>query len=197
MYKKIVLFSLLFFTAREYASDVTPWIEIKPSYFFFVDSPINEIYDDGGFQVQGSVSFPLCNHLDFYSSIGYRQAWGHALNSLEETNIKVVPFDVGLKPVFNFSEKFYYFFAGGPRFFFFQQNNDSLYVNSIVQGGGIGFFVNTGFNVIIADHFLLGIFGEYSYENKAMNGVNSENILSNGLVQIGGLAFGINLGYAF
>lgn len=203
MYQKIALFSALLCTLTQHASDmtcispcVTPWFEIKPSYFFFSASPLKNIYDDGGFEVQGSVSAPFCKYLDFYGSIGYRQAWGHALNSCEKTSLTVVPIDIGLKPIFNFCERFYYSFAIGPRFFYFYQRNHSPYVDCKIHSGGVGLFVNTGFNVLLADCLLLGIFGEYSDEKKK-NCPQAPHVYSNGRVQMGGFAFGISLGYAF
>jgi hypothetical protein len=194
--EKIALLSVLLCTLTQHASHTTPWLEIKPSYFFFSAFPLKDIYDCGGFEIQGSASLPLRCNLDMYGSVGFRQAWGRALNSCEKTNLIVVPFDIGLKPVFNFWERFYSFFAIGPRFFYFHQRNHSPYVDCTIHGGGVGFFVNTGFNVVLAEHFLLGIFGEYSYEKKAIC-PRVPNVYSNGSVQMGGFAFGVSLGYAF
>lgn len=196
MYKKIALLSALFCTPTQYASDLTPWLEIKPSYFFFSSSPMNDIYDHGGFEIQGSASVPFCDYLDLYCSIGLRKTKGHALNSCEKTGLTVIPVDIGLKPIFNFCECFYYFFAIGPRYFHFHQHNNSPYVDCIIKGNGIGLFVNTGFNVLLADCILIGIFGEYSYEKKTICPTKPK-VYSNGSVQIGGFAFGASLGYAF
>jgi hypothetical protein len=196
MYKKIALLAALLCALAQYASDVTPWLEIKPSYFFFPVSPMRDIYNDGGFEIQGSISVPVCNYLDFYGSIGYREAWGHALNSCEKTSLTIIPVDIGLKPIFNFCERFHYFFAIGPRYFHFHQHNNSSYVDCTINGGGIGLFVNTGFNVLLADCLLLGFFGEYSYEKKTVCS-NMPNVFSNGSIQVGGFAFGVSLGYAF
>jgi hypothetical protein len=196
MYKKIALISALLCTLTQYTSDVTPWLEIKPSYFFFSAYPMKDIYDDGGFEIQGSASVPICNYIDLYGSIGYREAWGHALNTCAKTNLTVIPVDIGLKPIFNFCERFYYFFAIGPRYFYFHQHNNSPYVDRIINGSGIGLFVNTGFNILVTDCLLLGIFGEYSYEKKTIC-PHMPHVFSNGSVQMGGFAFGISLGYAF
>ena len=196
MYKKIALFSALLCSLTLYGYEIQPWLEIKPSYFFFSSSPMNEIYNHGGFEIQGSGSVPVCEYFDFYSSIGYRQAWGHALNSGEKTSLTVIPFDIGLKPVCKFHEKYHAFFAFGPRFFFFHQKNDSPYVQSVINSGGVGLFVNTGFNVQLAQNFLLGLFGEYSYESKTIS-PSEPNVFSNGNMQLGGYAFGVSLGYEF
>lgn len=196
MYTKIILLSTLLCIVTPYASDATAWLEIKPSYFFFSTSPMTDIYDDGGFEVQGSVSAPICNYLDLYGSIGYRETWGHALNTCEKTSLTVIPIDIGLKPTFNFHERCYYFFALGPRYFYLHQHNRSPYVDCILNGSGIGLFVNTGFNIVLAEHLLLGLFGEYSYEKKTMC-PKIPNVFSNGSAQIGGFAFGASVGYAF
>lgn len=197
MYKKIALLSALLCTFTQYASDLTPlWLEIKPSYFLFSSSPMNDIYNNGGFEIQGSASLPLCNYLDLYVSIGYRGAWGHALNTFEKTSLTVMPVDIGLRPIFNFHGRFYYFFTVGPRYFYLHQHNKSPYVDRKIHGNGIGFFINTGFNVQLVDSLLLGIFGEYSYEKKTISS-KMQNVFSNGSIQLGGFALGLSLGYAF
>lgn len=186
----------VFCALTQRAADITPWLEIKPSYFLFTTSPMRHIYHDGGFEIQGSASIPVCNYLDLYGSIGYRRAQGKALNSCEKTKLTVIPIDIGLKPIFNFCERFYYFFAIGPRYFHFQQHNNSPYVDCMIKGNGIGLFVNTGLNALLKNCFLLGVFGEYSYEKKAIC-PHKPYVFSNGSAQIGGVAFGISCGYAF
>lgn len=196
MYKKLTLLTALLCSSTQYASDLSPWLELKPSYFLFYGSTAHGIYHKGGFEVQGSASFPLTNCLDVYTSIGFRQANGYALNSEEKTKLKVVPIDLGLKPIFNFRECFYYFFAMGPRYFYFHQHNDSPYVPQKVNGGGIGFFINTGINALLTENCFVGAFIEYSFE-KARVSPNVPNVYSNGSLQIGGFAFGATLGYGF
>jgi hypothetical protein len=66
----------------------------------------------------------------------------------------------------------------------------------MVNGGGLGLFANTGFNVELTDSIVLGIFGEYSYEKKSISST-IPNVYSNGSVQIGGFACGLSLGYVF
>lgn len=190
-----ILAAALLCTLTQHAADITPWFEIKPSYFFLCASPMKHIYNKGGLEVQGSASVPVYKCLDLYGSIGYRTLSGHALSTCEKTSLRVIPVDIGLKPVWSLSERCYSFFAIGPRYFHFHQRNKSPYVDCSIKGGHIGLFVNTGFNVLLADHLLLGIFGEYSYENKKVC-PSKPNVFSNGAVQIGGFAFGISLGYA-
>jgi len=196
MYKKRILFSVLLCIVTPYASASRLWLEIKPSYFFFAASVMRDIYDHGGFEIQGSASGSLCNYLALYGSIGYRTAQGHALNSCEKTRLTIIPVDIGFKPIFNVGQHCYSFFAIGPRYFHFHQHNNSPYVDCTINGNGIGLFVNTGFNALLANHLLLGIFGEYSYEKKGIC-PKKPLVFSNGSVQIGGFAFGASVGYAF
>jgi len=196
MYKKIALLFSLLCTLPQYASCLTPWLEIKPSYFFFSESPMNEIYNHGCFKIQGSGSVLLNKYFGFYGSIGYQKASGRALNSGEKTSLSVVPVDIGVKLVLNSEQNFYSFFAIGPRYFSYNQHNSSSYIGCAIDGGGIGFFANTGFNFTLADCFLFGVFGEYSYE-KTITYPSRPNVFSNGSVQIGGFAFGVSFGYKF
>lgn len=196
MLKKIALLFALLSTLSQYAVDLSPLIEIKPSYFFFSQSPLKNVYYHGAFQIQASASGALCDYLDLYGSIGYRKAQGNALNTGEKTSLTVVPFDIGLKPIFNFWDRFYSFFAIGPRFFYVHQRNYSPYVDRKISSGSVGLFVNSGFNVMFADCFSLGIFGEYSYEKKRISPCKA-NVYSNGSTQLGGFAFGASFGYVF
>ena len=195
MYKKIALLSALLCTAALCASDIRPWLEVKPSCFLFSSSPLKDIYDNC-FEIQGSASIPVRDCLALYGSIGYRKAHGNALNTCEKTSLTVVPIDIGIKPIFTFCEHFYSFFAMGPRFFYFNQHNNSPYVDCKIDGGSVGFFVNTGINVELTDCILLGIFGEYSYEKKK-NCPKRPHVYSNGKVQMGGFALGGSVGCAF
>lgn len=196
MYKRIILFFTLFNGSNQHAANFATWLEAKSSYFFFLDSTMKDIYHKGGFQVQGSASIPIYNNIDLYGSIGYRKVHGYALNSGEKTSLTVVPIDIGIKPIFTLNPNSYFFLAMGPRGFYFRQHNDSAYVSPSVSSGNVGFFVNSGFNTIIAKHFLLGIFGEYSYEKKTII-PSRQNVFSAGSTQMGGFAFGIGLGYNF
>ncbi|MBP6892080.1 hypothetical protein KBB68_00720 [Candidatus Babeliales bacterium] len=196
MYKKLFSFLLLCCSVTEYALELRPWLEIKPSYFFFNTCPMNDIYNKGGFQIQGSGSIPFRNYFDFYVSLGYRRVSGHVLDTCDKTTLSVVPIDFGIKPIFNFCEKFYYFFIAGPRLFVLHQSNNSPYVNPFINSCGVGVFANTGFNVLLKDSYLFGIFGEYSYERKKICS-DMTNVYSTGPVQVGGLAFGATFGYAF
>jgi hypothetical protein len=196
MNKKIVLFSALLCMLVQCAFGTSSWLEMKPSYFFFSASPMKHIYDNGGFQIQGSVSVPICNYFDLYGSVGHRTVHGRALNSCEKTNLTVMPIDIGLKPIFKLCERLSYFAAIGPRVFRFHQHNRSPYVDCKINGTGVGLFINAGFNAIVKNCLLLGVFGEYSYEKKKVC-PKMTNVFSNGSVQIGGFAFGASIGYAF
>lgn len=197
MSKKIILMLCLLFCAfTQQAKSLTPWLEIKPSYFCFTADTMHDIYHKGGFEIQGSASCPVHKYFNLYSSIGYRKAHGYALNTGEKTTLTVVPFDLGLKPIFNFNERFNCFLAIGPRFFYFHQENQSPYVDPSIKGGGVGLFVNTGFNALCKSHFLVGFFSEYSYEKKTIC-PTKQNVYSAGSTQVGGFAVGASFGYAF
>lgn len=196
MYKKITLLCTMFGTLMQNASDLRPWLEIKPSYFYFSSDPIKQIYSKGGFEIQGSASIPIGKHLDLYGSLGYRKANGHALNTGEKTKLMVIPIDFGLRPIFKLSDQIAYFLSFGPRFFYLHQHNYSPYVNQHIKGGNCGLFVNTGFNLLLANSFLLGIFGEYSYEKKTVK-PTMLNVFSNGSIKIGGWAIGASIGCSF
>jgi hypothetical protein len=173
-----------------------PWLEIKPGYFFFADHTLRKIYHSGGFEIQGSATYPLHKMLAVYGSLGYMQVHGKSLHGHQKTSMFQIPFDVGLRAVADWGERASGYLSIGPRYFYVHQHNDSTYVNRNVRQSGLGFFVNGGCNVIAYDRFLLGIFGEYAFEQKSFTST-IPYVYGRKNVQIGGFTFGASIGYEF
>ncbi len=171
-------------------------LELKPSYFFFTNSPLSKIYKRGGFEMQTSGSCQLWKWLDVYGSVGVMQTWGKSLNDGQKTSLLEVPVDLGLKPHFVLHKKVDYYFAFGPRYFYLHQYNDSTFVDKNIHNNVMGFFVNTGFNFEPVKHCTVGIFGEYAYGKTSFSSCKP-NVFGQKNVQIGGCNFGVSLGYRF
>jgi hypothetical protein len=176
-------------------SKVQPMIEFKAGYFFFAESKMRKIYDNGGFDLQVSGSYPVWRWLQIYGSVEYLQCQGKSLNGHQRTKIWELPVSVGLRPVFTIYSKAQYYFTLGPRYFYVHQHNRSSFVNKNRSHSGIGGFVNTGFLFYPYYHFLIDIFGEYAYERVHVHS-SKHNVQGRG-VQVGGFTFGVGLGYAF
>ena len=173
------------------------WLEIKPGYFFFSNHSMHKIYHHGGFEIQGSATYPLwCDIIALYGSIGYLHVKGRSLNECQKTSISQVPFDLGLRAIADINECVQGYLSIGPRFFYFHQHNDSIYVDRNIRQTGAGFFVNGGVNFIQHDCFLLGIFGEYAFEKASFTSTRP-NVYGRHDIQIGGFTFGASLGFEF
>ncbi len=177
------------------ANKIQPLLEVKGGYFFFSDAKMRKVYDQGGLDVQISGSYPVWKWLQVYGSVEYLQRHGRSLNGHQKTSIWEVPLSLGLKPVIEICEKINYYVTLGPRYFFVHQHNHSSYVDRSVSQNGLGGFVNTGFNFFPCPHFLVDVFGEYSY--KRMHFHDSKHHVYGRTIQVGGFAFGVGLGYAF
>lgn len=170
-------------------------LEIKPGYFFFANHTLRKIYH-GGFEIQGSVTHPLCGMIAAYGSIGYIHAKGKSLGDNQKTSISHVPLDLGFRAIAEVSDYAKAYLSAGPRFFYFHQRNDSTFVPQNVRTNGFGFFINGGCNVIKNDCFLFGIFGEYAFEQKSFRST-IPNIYGRRDLQIGGFTFGASVGFEF
>jgi hypothetical protein len=172
-----------------------PLIEVKGGYFFFTDSDMRNVFDQGGLDVQISGSYPVYKVLHVYGSVEYLEKSGHSINAHQKTSLWAVPFNLGLRPVFPIGNHVAYYFTIGPRYSLVYVHNRSSYVPKRMQARGFGGFVNTGFLFLIGKHFTLDIFGEYSYTrlsfHSSMMGTQGHT------VQVGGLTFGGGLGYSF
>lgn len=177
-----------------------PLIEVKTGYFFFSDSKMRKIYDHGGLDIQLCASYPLCNltsrwTLNAYGSVEYIQKSGRSIGGHQKTSLWQIPVNFGLKPVYAINVNTQYYFAIGPRYFYIHQHNHSPYVYRNKSGNGLGLFVNTGLNYFFFDHFVIDIFGEYSYATMHFDRGKSHVYTRN--IQVGGVTFGGALGYVF
>jgi outer membrane protein W len=177
-----------------------PLLEGKAGYFFFSNCTMRKIYNNGGLDVQLCASYPFWHPTDkwalnAYGSVEYFHRSGNSINGDQKTSLWAVPVNLGLKPVYAINEKVLYYFAAGPRYFHVHQHNNSSYVSKNKSKNGLGFFANTGFNYILSDHFLIDIFGEYSYGKLHFHSGKSDVYTSN--TQIGGFTFGGGFGYKF
>ena len=177
-----------------------PLFEFKTGYFTFSNSKMRKIYDRGGLDIQLCASYPLCNlasrwTLNAYGALEYFQRSGKSINGNQKTSIWSIPVNIGLKQVYAINARLQYYFAIGPRYFYIHQHNRSPFVYRNRSRNGIGFFVNTGFNYVFCDHFVLDIFGEYSYGKVHFHGGRSRVYTRN--IQTGGFTFGGGLGYEF
>ena len=192
MIKKICVMAIACVISSVHAET---WLEIKPGYFFFSNHTLRKIYH-GGFEIQGSGSYPLCGALALYGSLGYLHVKGKSLQANQKTSISQIPIDVGLRAITPLSECLRGYLTIGPRYFYFHQHNDSTFVNRNIRRTGFGFFINGGCNFIANDCFLLGIFGEYAFEQKSFKSM-MPNVYGKPDVQIGGFTFGASIGFVF
>ena len=172
-----------------------PLLEIKSGYFFFSEHIMRQVYNSGGIDVQLSYSQPIWKWLQIYSAVDYIQANGRSLNGHYFTKIRVIPLSLGLKPVIPLTSWLDYYLYLGPRYFFVNINNSSNYVDHSKNGNGLGGFAGTGFLFRPIEHFVIDLFGDYSYKKKSFH--SSKKNVSGHSVDIGGFAFGAGLGYEF
>ncbi len=170
-------------------------LEAKVGYFYFADSKMRKIYNEGGWDVQLTGTYPLWRWLSLYGSVEGSKRWGKSLNAKEKTSIWQIPLSLGLQPKFKIASFAYYYFTLGPRYFFLGTNNHSPYMDKHLHAQGFGGFVNTGFQFLPKKHFLIDLFGEYSYE-RAHTDPSHANTFGRH-IQVGGFTFGLGLGYSF
>ncbi len=176
-------------------NDYRSLLEFKAGYFFFGDSKMRKIYNQGGLDLQLCGSVPVWRWLQVYASVEYLEKHGRSLKGHEKTRIWEIPLSLGLEAVAKFCNSFQYYFTIGPRYFFVHQHTRSHFVDKSLSENGLGGFVNTGFRYFSSKHFFFDVFGEYSYcrlhfhpHKKHVQGESA---------QVGGFTFGGGVGYAF
>jgi hypothetical protein len=195
MIKKLSVLAIACITASLNGQTNSAWLEIKPGYFFFANHTLRKIYH-GGFEIQGSVTYPINGTIAWYSSIGYIHNKGKSLGDTQKTSISQVPLDLGFRAMIDVSDSSNAYLSAGPRFFYFHQRNDSDFVPKNVRTNGFGFFVNGGYNFINTNGFLFGVFGEYAFEQKSFTST-MPNVQGKSDLQVGGFTFGASIGFEF
>ena len=175
--------------------NIPPTIEFKAGYFFFSDAKMRNVYDKGGLDLQISGSYPVWRWIQIYGSVEYFERHGRSLGGHQKTSIWAIPLSLGPKLVARIHSSTHYYFTIGPRYFFVHAHNHSSFVDKTINQNGIGGFVGTGFNFFPSRHFLIDVFGEYSYCRLHFH-PSKKNVYGR-TAQVGGFAFGAGLGYAF
>jgi opacity protein-like surface antigen len=177
-----------------------PLFEVKTGYFFFSNATMRKVYDRGGLDSQLCASYPLWNlasrwKLNAYGDIEYFYRSGKSINGHQKTSLWSIPVNIGLKPVYAINDNTQYYFSVGPRYLYIKQHNHSPYVYKNKSSNSLGLFVNTGFNYVLWNHFVIDIFGEYSCAKTHFHG-GKPHVYTKA-IQIGGFTFGGGLGYKF
>jgi hypothetical protein len=171
-------------------------LEVKGGYFFFTESKMREVYDQGGLDLQLAMSGRLWKAIHLYGSVEYMQRSGKSLNDHQQTSIQLVPLSFGIKPTFNVCKGVDYYVNLGPRYFIIHQHNKSDYVNMVVNENGLGGFVGTGFYFRPNKHLVFDAYGEFSFFQRKYATFKKPNMDSRD-IDLGGFSFGGGVGYAF
>ncbi len=172
-------------------------LEVKGGYFFFSQSKLRKVYDNGGEDVQLGLTVPLWKQLNLYLGGEFLERRGRSLNDHQRTRIREFPISLGLKPTFSICSILDWYLNIGPKYFFVYMKNNSDFVNRHRDKNGLGGFVGTGILLHPArsKYFFLDIFGEYSYKRMHFHS-DEKNVIGHS-AQIGGFVFGGGLGYSF
>jgi hypothetical protein len=176
-------------------NDFPPLLEVKGGYFFFSESKMRKVYNEGGVDLQINGSYPIYRWLHIYAGVEYLERHGRSLHFHQKTSIWQFPISMGLKAFVQVHPKIHYYFTLGPRLFLVYTHHHSSFVSKRMSEDGFGGFLATGFNFYPYRGLLVDIFGEYSYKRMHFDSHKTFNYLRT--TQIGGFTFGIGLGYAF
>ncbi len=181
--------------AQKSKDDINLLLEVKAGYYWFADSKMRAVYNNGGIDVQVALSGRVWSFLHVYGAVEYIGKNGSSLNAHQSTKIQIVPLSLGLKPTFKVADQLDLYFNIGPRYFFVHQHNYSNYVDQNVNENGLGGFIGTGLYVHLNKRLILDGYAEYSYFERKYN--SFETNVTGHSINLGGLAVGGGLGYSF
>lgn len=170
-------------------------IEAKAGYFFFWDSKMRKIYDDDGLDLQIAATYPLWKWMQIYGSVEYAEKSGRSLHEHQKARIWEYPVTLGLQAVAVITPKIHYYFTLAPRYVYVHQHSNSSTFDRKMNHSGVGGFAGTGFHFFPREHFVVDLFGEYTYCRLHFHA--HKKFAYGESAQVGGLVFGGGLGYAF
>ena len=182
--------------AAKSKDDIALLLEVKGGYFFFTESKMRSVYDEGGLDVQVALSGRIWKAIHLYGAAEYIERSGRSLNDHQETSIQLIPLSFGVKPTFSLTKGVDFYLNLGPRYFIIHQHNKSDYVNTVVNQNGLGGFAGTGFYFRPNKHLVFDAYAEYSYFTRKFSTFEKANMDSRD-IDLGGFAFGGGIGYAF
>lgn len=170
-------------------------IETKIGYFFFSNSKMRKVFNQGGIDVQINSFYPINKCLQVYGSIEYLEKHGKSLGSHQKTNIWQVPLSLGLKCIILTCGPIQGYFSLGARYFFVHVHNNSKFVDRNMRKSGLGGVGNIGLHYFPCNNLFIDLFGEYSYGRLHFH--SSKKNSYGQTMQIGGFTLGVGLGYLF
>ncbi len=189
--KKYLL--LLLFCTTAWASNST-FVEAKFSYFYFSSEELRKVYDQGGINYEVATCIPVWRGFHLWGAVDYFYKEGRSLEGDEKTNIRIIPLTLGLKYIYH-TNKFGFYGGVGPRYFFVRTKNDSDFVDSKTSVSGLGGVAEAGVLYSLSKHWLLDLFGSYSF--KRLHPHTSHSTVQTHAEQVGGWNIGGGLGYKF
>jgi len=172
-----------------------PSIDVKVGYFFFTDSTMNDVYSNGGIDVQLAGSYPIWRVVSIYGAVEFFEKNGYSMNLNDKAWVYGIPLSLGVKVDFDLKTNISVYGAFGPRYSFIQSRANSSFVPYEANSGGIGLFALAGLYFRIQPHYFLNLFGEYSYIPVHFKTVPTNVYGSD--ADAGGFTFGGGLSYKF
>ena len=156
MKKILTLLSVVFFTAV-CVNAGSLILEVKGSYFYPTEGAFQDIYG-GGFMYGGEVSLGIWKNLFAWIGGYYFSKYGELSYTGEETYLQIFPIGGGLK--YRIKAGMFSFYGGaGANYFDYYESN----VIGDETEGGVGFVAKLSACMEPVNHFVVGLFVEYSY----------------------------------
>ena len=169
-------------------------IEAKFSYFDFSSHQLRKIYHNGGINYELAASMPVWYGLNIWAAADYFSKDSHSLGGHQKTEIRIIPLTLGLKYIYAI-KNFSLYVGTGFRYFFVRTRNHSHYVDHKISRSGLGGVVEGGALYLFAKHFVLDVFGSYSF--KKLHTHTSRHAVYTHGEQVGGWNVGGGIGYKF
>lgn len=182
-------------TVTSKQTEIRDTLEAKVGYFFFTDSKMRKVYNNGGWDAEVSGTFPIWKWLKGYAGIEYLEKSGRSLNGGQKTSLWMLPISVGIQPTAKVSSNVDFYATFGGQYFYLHTHNQSSYVDRHDHHNGGGGFLNTGFHFFPLEHMVIDLFGAYAF--RWVHVEPSKHEVYSRKVQLSGLTFGLGLGYAF
>lgn len=195
MRKKYVYYTiaLSLFTANVHSIEWLP--EGKIGYFAPTGHKFRKIYD-GNAIYSLELSAQAWRQLYAWGNVSYFTDSGHSIGFKNKTTIHLVPFQLGLKYLFDITEDMRIYAGLGMAPTYLNTQDHSAHVVHPVHKWGIGGVAKAGAYVNFKN-FFLDFFTDYSFTKISFDGMHKHPRVYRNDADVSGWTFGLGIGYRF
>ncbi len=195
MKSSIILGLALFVSLSAYADPFA--VTGKEGVFVPFSNKLRGIFNDVMPFVEVEGSYTFLPNWEIWGGVGYISGKGGSLQCGQSTTIEVIPFTLGIKRFFPFTDRLDGFVGLGGLWSLYKNRDYSQSVHQHFSANTFGGVVTLGVQYHVSNKIFVRLFGEYMYQQFRFSKVYPEHFTYRHNVDMSGTKIGCGVTYSF